>query len=41
MTNKEPCVVNKESCVVSKGHRVVACLAGRRMSEETLLAAVQ
>lgn len=41
MTNKEPCVVNKESCVVSKGHRVVACLAGRRMNEETLLAAVQ
>ena len=34
MTNKEPCVVNK-------GHRVVACLEGRRVNEETLLAAVQ
>ncbi len=33
-------MTNKESCVVNKG-RIVACLEGRRMNEETLLAAVQ
>lgn len=34
-------MTNKESAVVNKGLMVAACLEGRPMNEETLLAAVQ
>ncbi len=34
-------MTNEESAVVNKEYVVVACLEGRRMNEEALLAAVQ